>query len=516
MKELLRSVVRCSQDNTEDLDKNCHLLITSSLEFPDSRHQAIWEYVRDFYQQHHHAPDMGILRQHYGAMSEQESLDQLAILEIMQPLKGGNFVKTIEHAAEARRKKLLHDKCQDAITITNTGLTVKRGKGQTQELRGSHDAAGYLMESLHDVMRPALSSRLSGEVLSDGEGFKQHYLNRKNDPDANGGKACGIDQIDVAIRGARKGELWVHAAFTGHMKSSFMLTWAYNQAVYFGNAALIFSLEMPYDQVRNLLFAIHSAHEKFQARRIALGIQQDTRFNKSLEYIKIRDGQLSPDEEDLLFNEVVPDFENNPNYGRIHIEVADPDKMDFTILDMKQRAETIAATTPFDLLFVDHAGLMGSRGKYGNTTDKLNEVLRDCKKLSLGFNRGAGIPVITLFQINREGFKMAEKNGGKYNLASLAYANEAERSADVVTATYISPEMRKAGYVNFQCLKSRDQGFFDDFSAQVDWNSRRLQTCYDSPAFESMEPPPPKQPYGRRPGAVKAVDVNGQLDFDVV
>ncbi len=511
MKELLRSVIRMGQDVQEDLDRNCHLLQTSGLEFPDSRHQAIWEYVRDFYQAHHHSPDMAICRQHYTALSEQEALDQLAILEVMQPLRGGNFIKTIEHSAEARRKKLLHDRCQDAITITNTGLTIKKPKGQTIEMRGSHDAASYLMEGMHEIMRPALSSRLSGEVLSDGEDFRKHYEARKNDPDGNGGKACGIDQIDVAIHGARKGELWVHAAFTGHLKSSFMLTWAYNQAVYYGNSALIFSLEMKYDQVRNLLFAIHSAHGKFQSQRIALGIQQDTRFDKSLDYQKIRDGALSDEEEAFLFDEVVPDFESNPLYGRIHIEVADPDKMDFTILDMKQRAETLQATNPFDLLFIDHAGLMGSRGRYTNTTDKLNEVIRDCKKLSMGFNRGAGIPVITLFQINREGFKMAEKNGGKYNLAALASANEAERSADVVTATYISPEMRKQGYVAFQCLKSRDQGFFDDFTAQVDWNSRRLQTCYDSPAFEQA--PQPKARY-TRPGAVKAVNVDPVLGFD--
>ena len=66
-----------------------------------------------------------------------------------------------------------------------------------------------------------------------------------------------IQQMDEAIGGARDGELWVHAAFAGHLKTTFALNWAYNQAIWFHDNVLYFSLEMPYHQVRRWLLAPH-------------------------------------------------------------------------------------------------------------------------------------------------------------------------------------------------------------------------------------------------------------------
>jgi hypothetical protein len=84
-----------------------------------------------------------------------------------------------------------------------------------------------------------------------------------------------------------------------------------------------------------------------------------------------------------------------------------------------------------------------------------------------------------LFQINREGYKNAEKNGGSYNLTHLSYANEAERSSDIVTAGWIDSELAKRGLVKVQCLKSRDDEPFSDFYAGIVWDCRRLTTVHD-------------------------------------
>ena len=124
---------------------------------------------------------------------------------------------------------------------------------------------------------------------------------------------------------------------------------------------------------------------------------------------------------------------------------------------------------PFKFLVVDHALLMSSRYKYSSTTDRLNEVIRDLKKTSSGFNRGQGIPILALFQLSREGFKHAEKSGGTYNLTHLSYANEAERSADVVITCWLGEEQKENSTIKYQCLKSRDQAPFDTFEAQVLW-----------------------------------------------
>ena len=223
--------------------------------------------------------------------------------------------------------------------------------------------------------------------------------------------------------------------------STYMLNWAYNQAVIYQHNCLIFSLEMPYSQCRRILYAIHSMHPKFREIRMRLGIQRDLETDIGLNYQDIRDGTLEKWHDNakaFYFEYVIPDFNGDDvvkhpylgcDYGSIHIEVADPDKDDFTMHDLRSMAEVIYSKDPFQMIFVDHVGLMSPRRHRNSTTENLNEVVRDLKKLALGFNRGQGMAVVGLFQISREGYKSAlkakEKTGkAGYNLTHLSYANE--------------------------------------------------------------------------------------------
>jgi hypothetical protein len=128
-----------------------------------------------------------------------------------------------------------------------------------------------------------------------------------------------------------------------------------------------------------------------------------------------------------------------------------------------------------------------------STTERLNEVIRDLKRLAMNFNRGAGMAVISLFQISREGYKAAEKaaeksNGtysqGPYNLTHLSYANECERSSDIVTASFVNEDLRGQNRVLFQCLKTRDQAPFQNFFARVEWPCRRILTSHEVPMVQ--------------------------------
>jgi intein/homing endonuclease len=299
---------------------------------------------------------------------------------------------------------------------------------------------------------------------------------------------------DLSIPGLRN---FVANGFLTH-NSTFMLNWAYNQAVIFQHNALIFSLEMPYGQCRRILYAIHSMHPKFREVRLGMGIQQEPDADVGLPYTDIRDGKLhewNANAKAFYFDYVIPDFNGvdvtgHPylgcQYGKIHIEVADPDKDDFTMHDLRSMAEVIYSKDPFSMVFVDHCGLMSPRRHRSSTTENLNEVIRDLKKLALGFNRGMGMAVVGLFQISREGYKSAlkakEKTGkAGYNLTHLSYANEAERSADVVTSTWIDDDLKAQSRVQFNNLKSRDQAPFLPFIARVEWPCRRLISCFDAP-----------------------------------
>jgi len=495
MKTLLRSTfVSAPGDKPELLMRNYLDLSSSGMGFESPADIACWEFIQRFVQTHNHVPDYTTLVTHFRHAREDLVLDRLEELRTLSARSRGDFQTRLETKAEERRIRVVSELLKEAAVITQTGLEIDQGKGKDKKhLKGPVAAVRYLLDRSHEITTPTLGNKLRGVANQDGDDFLKEYERVEADPLAGVGQHTGLEQMDVALNGARRHELWIHAAFTGGLKSTFMLNWAYNQAVYFRHDSLIFSLEMPYEQCRRILYAIHSSHEKFKKIRHKLGIQQDPDVTVGLPYDYIKHGTLRewhPNAKRFLKDFVVPDFNDlkGNEYGRIHIEVADPDKPDFTVADLRQTAELIYSETPFSLIFVDHISLMAPRRWVSNTTERLNEIVRDLKRLSMSFRRGQGIAVVGLFQIGRRGYQEAKKRREKagqarFDLTHLSYANEAERSGDIVTASWVDDELEEQNRVQFQCLKSRDSKKFEIFLARVEWPCRRLLVCYDVPVI---------------------------------
>jgi hypothetical protein len=395
-------------------------------------------------------------------------IDQLEIIRARKPLFRGDFKKLLTRRVEERRVIEVEGLLAEAAKINRIGAEVE-DQGEKKVMKGYRDAIRYIGQRAPEIIRPATSIRKEGEVTSDTEDFKEDYIRRRDDPTFGQGQHCGLAQMDAALGGARKDQLWTHAGFTGHGKSLFGLNWVYNQAIYFGFSSCYFSLEMPYDQCRRILIAMHSMHEKFSAVRVHHGLQEDPLIPTSLSYRWLRDGVLDASEEEFLLQYVLPDLKEcgeAGKYGKLFFQGYDPD-----------------LENPFSMMVVDHGLLLDSRGRHRSTTEKANEIIRDLKILSGTFNRGEGMAILNLFQISREGLKRAEKKHGLYGLYDLSYANEVERSSDVVTASYLPKELAKACRMQFQCLKARDDGAFDPFYARIEWNCRRLLTCNEIPSF---------------------------------
>ena len=221
-----------------------------------------------------------------------------------------------------------------------------------------------------------------------------------------------------------------------------------------------------------------------------MGLQSRTDKPEGLSYERLSKGQLTPLEEEFLFEYVVPDYERKDEngYGDVIIQTQSPDQENIKISDIRVKSEMLYNNKPFELLFIDHLLLVSPQKWVASTTERLNSVLRDSKQLAMHFNRGQGIPVVGLFQINREGAKRIDKGLEKkkeqkeqgvddipgYSLYDLSYANEAERSADIVTSSYLNQELSERQLVLYQCLKSRDYGLFDTFFAKIDWRTKRI------------------------------------------
>lgn len=83
-----------------------------------------------------------------------------------------------------------------------------------------------------------------------------------------------------------------------------------------------------------------------------------------------------------------------------------------------------------------------------------------------------------LFQTNRDGLDDADKHDGVYKMRALSWASEAERSADVITTTYLDDQVggsyRQNNQTKFSNLKNRDNPLFEPFMASVNFASRRI------------------------------------------
>jgi hypothetical protein len=195
------------------------------------------------------------------------------------------------------------DLAKEMAQIVTTGVEVKDTKGNSTKLMGAIDAMRHVLDRSHDIVAPTLGSKLSGNLMQDEDDVIDRYDRIKADPLYGIGQMCGISQIDAVIKGAKKHRLWLHCAFTGGLKSTFALHWAYIQAVYYRASSVYFSIEMPYTQVRDMIYVMHSAHEKFREVREQLGISYI-----GLEYDKVKTATLSPNEEKFFKEYVVPDL----------------------------------------------------------------------------------------------------------------------------------------------------------------------------------------------------------------
>jgi len=413
------------QDNPEESFRNFITFSESGMGFEGAQEVRLWEIIQGFGQEHNHMPTADSLRNLLNKGVDTDTVDFLEILlrSADEPIYKGDFLVLLEEVSLERKTRQVKDLLTQSGAILNTGMEVRDGR-ERRMLKGPIDAAQHFYDHVPDVVAPTTGGKINGEILHDMERGIKDYLTVKADPRAGIGQFTGITQLDEVLKGAKRHELWTHAAFTGHGKSLFARNWAYNQAIFMGYNVLYLSLEMHYKQVRSHLYSMHSAHSKFNEIRVELGVQKDPHTTIGIPYGSIVEGRLNSAQEVFLLQHVIPDLENCPDYGKIFLEAGDPDKDEMGVSDLRARAEVIDRKNPLDLIIVDHALLMSPKRRTKSTTEDLNQVIRDLKKMSMSFSRGRGIAVVSLFQISREGFKHAEKAGGMYNLTHLSYANE--------------------------------------------------------------------------------------------
>lgn len=465
-KRLLRGVIDFGDQklNSEQLNTHYRRLFHAKFEWHNPDERKIFDYIKDYVQENHEPPTAATLKDFFERANDLTVTEKLLDIKSVEVYTRSAYNVLLSGLLEEQNQGKVRKLLTEVEEIVTKGLVIGTGKDK-QRYAGVKEGLQYFNKQIYEVIPENSNARTEGEVLGDAGKSWERYQQAKHNKDRAYGKFTGLEIIDNACHGIKRGELWIHAAYTGELKTTFTMNWAYNLVTRYRSNVLYVSLEMPYDQLQLLACALHTANPRFLAQGY-----------KPLDYQKMRDGELSLEDE-AYYQEVLKDFEQNPEYCKFKVWAPDTD---VTIGDIRIYAELLHKSLDVGMIIIDHAGLVKAGRQSKDYTIELNTVMRDAKKLALQFNGGEGVPVVLLHQINRQGKDAIDKQIGKddegeYRPNHLSYANEAERSADYLTTTYLNKDLKAKGETIICNLKNRDNKAFDKFKARVDFNCRRLR-----------------------------------------
>lgn len=477
MQRVLRSVMQVGgQPEAEEARNNWNRLIEYPLEFPTEEDRKIFVYLKTFYSQMAAPPDFVLVREYFEKQDDIEAVDRLEEIRKAQFYIRTNFIAIVRSELEQQQIKGMVLLCRDVSAIAEHGRNLDKPVNGKKVLRGVQDAVNFMFEKLSDFTRVDNGERLEGVITEDADEFLEEYDIISKTNRYAGRNLFGLDPVDSICEGHRAGEFWVHCASPGELKTSLALNYAYNNAYVYGKNIFYAILEMPYRQLRRQLYVIHSSNGKF----VTDWHREDKKAGRNnpylgLDYRSVRDGKLS--ELDVIrLKKVAQDFKATAK-GRLYVWRPEHD---VGVDEIRRKAEMFHNKYGCDGLILDYLGLVKPKYRHSDITGRLNEVVRDSRLMALNFGRGKTVPVLALFQLNRQGKLRADKSDGRYDFSAIAYANEIERSADVITYTYLNDTLRHDGKFYMGCMKNRDNPLFERMVGKILWQSKRMRAMESS------------------------------------
>ena len=200
--------------------------------------------------------------------------------------------------------------------------------------------------------------------------------------------------LDRYLSGLQKGDLIILAARPGCGKTSMALNIAANAAADYDKSVLVFSLEMPVEQL---------------AQRVLCG-------KAKVDQGHWRSGKLNEEEISNLSNGIT--FFNEK---KLFLD----DSSGITIPEMRANCRRIQSEHGLDLVVVDYLQLMRSHTRAESRQLEIAEISRSLKSMAKEFS----VPVLALSQLSR----LAEQSGDKGpQLSHLRESGSLEQDADVV------------------------------------------------------------------------------------
>lgn len=215
------------------------------------------------------------------------------------------------------------------------------------------------------------------------------------------GVTTGFKDLDKKTAGLQPSDLIIVAARPSMGKTTFAMNLCENAALASEKPVLIFSLEMPADQIMMRTLASLSR----------------------VDQTKIRTGQITDDEEWARISSTLAILNNKPN---IYID----DSAGLTPTELRSRARRVYRENKgLSMIMVDYLQLMRVPGFAENRNLEIAEISRSLKALA----KELEVPVVALSQLNRSLEQRADKRPVN---SDLRESGSIEQDADLIMFIY--------------------------------------------------------------------------------
>lgn len=387
--------------------------IVDAEDFYDKKHGLIYQAVKKLYTKHSPIDILTLTDQ----LKADGNLDDSGGAKYLSELT--NYVPTATHAVryaqivneKALRRRIIHAG-QDIVELSyqeDDDVQVLIESAETKLFDVSNKHTKQDIVSLEDILSDSFE-RLD-ELHKDKGTIR--------------GIPTGFKDIDNILAGLQRSDLIILAARPSMGKTALSLNIAHNVATKAKQPVLLFSLEMSKEQLVDRLLA---AEAGVGAWNLRTGNLTDSDFEKIGQAM----GTLSE--------------------AQIYID----DTPGITVSDMRTKARREAHQRPIGLIIVDYLQLMSGSKKFGDTTNRVQEISEISRGLK-GIARELNVPVLALSQLSRS---VESRHPQIPQLADLRESGSIEQDADVVAfiynEDYYNPETDRKNITDIFIKKHRN------------------------------------------------------------
>ena len=212
------------------------------------------------------------------------------------------------------------------------------------------------------------------------------------------GVGSGIRDLDAKTSGFQKGDMVLIAARPSMGKTTFSLNIAENAALREGKSVVIFSLEMPKEQLAYKLLCSEA----------------------NVDMLKLRTGNLDDDDWERIARATGP-----LSKAKIYID----DTAGLSVMEMRSKCRKIKMEHGIDMILIDDLQLMSGSAGSESRQQEVSEISRSIKALA----KEMECPIIALSQLSRAPEQRADH---RPMLSDLRESGSIEQDADVVMFLY--------------------------------------------------------------------------------